>query len=340
MRSFRTGKIPTDVLFRTVFRYTGKKDPSVILGSSIGEDAAIVSLGKQILVLTTDPVTGTLSEIGSLAVDLNANDIACRGAKPKWFLCTLLLPENSGEAALDKIMRQVDSAAKQIGVAVVGGHTEVTPGLKRPIVIGYMMGVAARGKFVTSSGAQAGDHIIMTRSAGIEGTSILAADFASKVKGKVGPKLLRRARKLRRLTSVVEDALTAVRVGGVHAMHDPTEGGILQGVWEVAEASHVGFLIHESEIHMLAETKKICSALRVDPLRLLSSGCLLIIADPRKSPKILRRLSTRGIPASIIGTITRTKASRELAKSDGTIRAVGPSERDEIYRVIERYQKQ
>ncbi len=340
MPRFRTGKIPTEILVRNVFRYTGKKDPSVILGSSIGEDAALVSVGKQILVLTTDPVTGTLSEIGSLAVDLNANDIACRGAKPRWFLCTLLLPENSDAAVLDTIMRQVDSAAKQIGVAVVGGHTEVTPGLNRPIVIGYMMGVAEKGRYVTSSGARAGDHIIMTRSAGIEGTSILAADFASKLRGKMSPELLRRARKLRRLTSVVDDALTAVQVGGVHAMHDPTEGGLLQGVWEVAEASRVGFMIHESKISMLPETKKICAALRVDPLRLLSSGCLLIVADQQKSATILRRLITHGIHASIIGTITRIKTSRNLVKADGTIKRVGPSERDEIYRIIERYQKQ
>ena len=340
MPPFRTGKIPTDVLIRSVFRYTGKKDPSVILGSSVGEDAALVSLGKKILVLTTDPVTGTSSEIGSLAVDLNANDIACRGAQPRWFLCTLLLPEKSDAAELDAIMRQVDSAARKIGVAVVGGHTEVTPGLNRPIVIGYMMGVAEKGRYVTSSGAQASDHIIMTRSAGIEGTSILAADFASKLRGKMSPELLRRARKLRRLTSVVDDALTAVRVGGVHAMHDPTEGGLLQRVWEVAEASRVGFMIHESRIPLLPETKKICAALRVDPLRLLSSGCLLIVADQRKSAIILRRLNAKGIPASIIGTITRSKTTRKLARPDGTIKKVGHSERDEIYRVIERYQKQ
>jgi hydrogenase expression/formation protein HypE len=319
-----------------VFRYKGRRDPSVILGSSIGEDAALISFGKQILVLTTDPVTGTLSEIGSLAVDLNANDIACRGATPKWFLCTLLLPEGSNTAVLDKIMRQVDSAAKQIGVAVVGGHTEVTPGLNRPIVIGYMMGVAAKGKFVTSSGGKAGDHIILTRSAGIEGTSILAADFPGKLRGKVSSELLRNAKKLRRLTSVVDDALTAVRVGGVHAMHDPTEGGLLQGVWEVAEASRVGFVIHESRIHMLPETKRICSALKVDPLKLLSSGCLLIIADQRKSAIILSRLSMRGIPASIIGTITHSK-TRKLIKTNGSTKTVGPSERDEIYRIIEKY---
>ena len=323
-----------------MFRYTGKKDPSVILGSSVGEDAALVSLGKKILVLTTDPVTGTFSEIGSLAVDLNANDIACRGAQPRWFLCTLLLPEKSDAAELDAIMRQVDSAARRIGVAVVGGHTEVTPGLNRPIVIGYMMGIAAKGKFVTSSGARPGDHIIMTRSAGIEGTSILAADFTSRFKGKLSSQLLRRAKKLRRLTCVVDDSLTSVRVGGVHAMHDPTEGGLLQGVWEVAEASRVGFVIHESKIHILPETKRICTALRVDPLRLLSSGCLLIAADQRKSMKILRRLNARGIPASVIGTITPLNAGRKLVKVDGAIRTVGPSERDEIYRVIERYQKQ
>ena len=152
MRPFRTGKIPSEDLIRHVFRYTGRKDPSVIMGSSIGEDAALVTLGDEVLVLTTDPVTGTASDVGWLSVHINANDVACRGARPRWFLCDLLLPEDSTTALLDSIMRQVDAAAKKLRVAVVGGHTEVTPGLNRPIIVGYMLGVVRRNKFVTSSG--------------------------------------------------------------------------------------------------------------------------------------------------------------------------------------------
>ena len=171
MPRFETGKIPSDALVRNVFGYRGAKDPSVILGSSIGEDAALVSLGNKILVLKTDPVTGASTDMGWLSVHINANDIACRGAKPRWFLCDLLLPEKSDSGLVDRIMSQVDRAATQLNVSIVGGHTEVTPGLKRPIIVGYMVGVVEKGKFVTSSRAKPGDHVIMTKSAGIEGTA-------------------------------------------------------------------------------------------------------------------------------------------------------------------------
>lgn len=337
MPRFRTGKIPTEVLVQNVFRYEGIKDRSVILGSSVGEDAALVSLGKDVLVLTTDPVTGTASDIGWLAVHINANDVACRGARPRWFLCDLLLPEKSNVALVDKIMKQIDKAAKQVGLAVVGGHTEVTPDLKRPIVVGYMMGVVPRDRYVTSSGARPGNHLIMTKSVGIEGTTVLAADFAPELRPKIGGKLLRRAKTLRHSISVVDDALTAMRAGGVKAMHDPTEGGLLQGVWELAEASKVGFLIHESRIAIRPETKQVCSALKVNPLRLMSSGCLLIAADRQKSNLILRRLRTNRIHATIIGKITQHKRGRKIVALNGSVKEIRASERDELYRVIESY---
>jgi hydrogenase expression/formation protein HypE len=334
---FRTGKIPTQALIRDVLRYKGQADPSVILGSSVGEDAALVSLGKNVIVLTTDPVTGTASDIGWLGVHVNANDVACRGAKPKWFLCDLLLPENSNSRMVNRIMKQVDRAAKQIGVAIVGGHTEVTPGLKRPIVVGLMVGVVPRSRFVTSNGARPGDDLIMTKTIGLEGTAVLASDFAHKLRARIGMKLVRRAKDLRSQISVVDDALIAVRAGGVKAMHDPTEGGLLQGVWELAEASGVGFLIHESRIAIRPETKRICSALKVDPLRLMSSGCLLIAADKRKSSFILRRLRSGGIHASIIGVVTQRWQGRKLVALSGKFREIIASERDELYRVIEKY---
>jgi hydrogenase expression/formation protein HypE len=338
MAPFRTGKIPTSVLIRNVFCYKGINDRSVIMGSSVGEDAALVSLGKNVLVLTTDPVTGTSSDIGWLAVHVNANDVACRGAKPRWFLCDLLLPEGSGASLVSTIMRQVDKAAKQVGVAVVGGHTEVTPGLKRPMLAGYMVGLVARNRFVTSGGARPGDRLIMTKTVGIEGTAVLASDFAQRLRPKLGDRQLKRARNLRSLISVVDDALIAVQAGGVTAMHDPTEGGLLQGVWELAEASNVGFVIHESLVAIRSETKVTCSALGVNPLRLMSSGCLLIAAKRRKSRLILRRLESNGIQASVIGTITSLTQGRKMILRNGESMEIHAYERDELYRTIELYQ--
>jgi hydrogenase maturation factor len=247
----------------------------------------------------------------------------------------LLLPEKSDSNLVDTIMKQVDKSAKQIDVSVVGGHTEVTPGLKRPIVVGYMVGLVDKRKFVTSSGAKARDHVIMTKSAGIEGTAVLAADYGREIRKKAGAQLAARAKGLRQRLSVVEDALIAVEAGGVRAMHDPTEGGLLQGIWELAEASKIGFLIHESVIPVLPETKRICTIFGVNPLRLMSSGCLLIAADRRKSSLIVQRLRRKRIPAQIIGRFTPRRMGRTLVQEDGTRVEIGSQERDELYRIIE-----
>jgi hydrogenase maturation factor len=250
----------------------------------------------------------------------------------------LLLPEGTSIKLIDSIMRQIDSAAKRVGVAIVGGHTEVTPNLKRPIVVGYMVGLLRSGqKYVTSANARPGDDIVMTKSAGIEGTSLLALDFARRLKTKGAGKYLEHAKRLRHSISVVEDATIAVQCGGIHAMHDPTEGGLLQGVWEIADASEIGFTLNESRITIEAATRKICSALNVNPLRLLSSGSLLIAADNRKSSLIIRRLRAHRIEAHIIGRFTERNEGRILVKSDGSSVKIGPSERDELYRVIETY---
>jgi hydrogenase maturation factor len=333
MRPFKTGKIPSDILVRNVLHYKGRKDLSVILGSAVGEDAALVAVRDKVLVFTTDPVTGTTSDIGWLSVHINANDVACRGGKPRWFLCDLLLPERSTTRDVDSIMKRVDYAAKELGVAVVGGHTEVTLGLKKPIIVGYMVGLVDKDKYVTSGGARPNHDLIMTKFAGIEGTALLAMDFSHKLK--LDSRTIAHARNLSNSISIVKDATIAIKKGGVSAMHDPTEGGILQGIWEIGEASKVGFIVHERKIHIRAETKRICSLLGINPLRLMSSGCLLIAADNRNSARIVRRLRHNGIGAEIIGNFTRRERGRKLVRINGSKVNIKASERDELYRVIE-----
>jgi len=334
---FRTGKIDSNLLRRSVLRYRGGHDPSVILGGSVGEDAALVSLRGKVLVLKTDPITGTISDIGRLSVHINANDVACSGGRPRWFLCDLLLPKRSNARIIETIMRQVDKAARELGVAVVGGHTEITPGLKKPILVGCMVGIVDRGKYVTSHGAHPNHDLIMTKSAGIEGTSVIALDFSHKLR--LESKLMARAKAMRHSISIVREAMIATKTGGVSAMHDPTEGGLLQGIWEIAEASKVGFAVYESRIPIRKETVRICNSLDIDPLRLMSSGCLLISANKRKSRMIVQQLRRRGIQAEIIGTFVDRKKGRKLIRPDGSRLEIKASERDELYRVIEAYEK-
>jgi hydrogenase expression/formation protein HypE len=177
----------------------------------------------------------------------------------------------------------------------------------------------------------------MTKTVGIEGTAVIANDFARRLQHKVSLDSLEKAKGLKGLISVVDDALLAVQAGGVRAMHDPTEGGLLQGVWELAEASKVGVVVDETRIAIRPETREVCSAVRVDPLRLMSSGCLLIAADRRKSDGILRKLRKHGIRAEVIGTVTPRDEGRKLVNAAGVMKEIRPSERDELYRVIESY---
>jgi hydrogenase maturation factor len=288
----------------------------------------------KLLILTTDPITGAQENAGWLSVHVNANDVATRGARPVWFLCCLLLPEHSGTDILEQIMSQVDEAAREISVTVAGGHSEITPGLHRPIIVGSMVGEIASGKYISSAGAKPGDKMILTKTIGLEGTSILAYDLGEMLTHSLGDDIIQHAKTFSRRISVVRDAMIAVKTGGVHAMHDPTEGGIICGLWEIGEASRTGMVVEESRIAVAPETELVCGALRLDPLRVLSSGSLLIAAGPAKTHRITKTLQRNGIAASVIGEITKPEKGRVFVKRDGTRLKLEPT-RDELYKVLD-----
>ena len=333
--AFLTGKVPRDSLSRIVFRHTGALNRRLLLGPALGEDAAIVRMQGKLLIMTTDPITGAQENAGWLSVHVNANDIATRGAKPVWFLCCLLLPEHSGTNVLEQIMSQVDEAAREISVTVAGGHSEITPGLHRPIIVGSMIGEITTGKYVSTSGAKPGDKIILTKTIGLEGTAILAYDLQEKLTHLLGDDVVHRAKAFSRRVSVVRDAMIAVKTGGVHAMHDPTEGGVICGLWEIGEASRTGMVVEESRIAVAPETESVCGALGLDPLRVLSSGSLLITARPGNASRITKTLQQSGIAASVIGEITKAEKGRVFVKRDGTRVKLEPPARDELYRVLD-----
>ena len=220
------GKLKIDLLQQLLPQ--SHRDARVIVGPKIGEDAAVIDFGESYLVAKTDPITFATDEIGWYLICVNSNDIATMGAVPKWLLTTILLPENrTTEVLIRRIMEQINAACEHFGITLCGGHTEITYGLDRPIVIGQMLGEVEKGKLIVSSGAQAGDDLILTKGLGIEATSIIARECESDLLEKFSPAFLNRAKGY--LTSpgisVLEEAQIAVRTGGVHAMHDPTEGG-------------------------------------------------------------------------------------------------------------------
>ena len=314
---FLPGKIPTEVLQKIVFKNLGAKRGDVVLSSSIGEDAAIVKSGNQILAISSDPITGAEEWLGWLAVHVSANDVATRGIQPRWFNSIILLPKNSTTELVEKICTQMDKAARQLNVAIVGGHCEVTPGIDHPLVAGCAIGVAEKGKYVSSSGARIGDHIILTKGTGIEGTAILASDRRAELLKVFDEIFVKNAENFFEKISVVKDALTAFRIGGVSAMHDPTEGGVAGGLHELADAANVGFQVYEKKILVPEETHKICAHFGVDPLQLISSGSLLIVAEEEKTGEIISSLSKNGVQASIIGEVTEAALGRKLVTKGG-----------------------
>jgi hydrogenase maturation factor len=269
-----------------------------------------------------DPITGAVEQIGWLAVNVNANDIATFGVEPALFSSCILLPENGNRKTLETICAQMDEAAKDLGIAIIGGHCEVTPDLTNPIVIGCAIGITEKGKYVTAGDAKPGDKLILTKSAGIEGTAILANEKEEQLKKTLEPATLQSAKKFYNKISIVKDALIAVKTGGVNAMHDPTEGGVSGGIHEMAEASNVGFQVYEEKILIHPETQKICEHFKIDPLQLISSGALLISAKPEIADKIVEELKQNKINASVIGEFLENKHQHRIVRKDGTIQTL------------------
>jgi hydrogenase maturation factor len=313
------GKIPIDLLKEVVFKNLGAERAEVILGPTTGVDGAILDVGNKNAIVSMDPITGAVERIGWEAINVNANDVATFGVEPAFFFSCLMLPQGADSKIVETISSQMHTAAKELGIAIVGGHCESTPGLANPIVVGCIMGLTEKGKYVTAASARAGDKLILTKSAGIEGTAILATDREEQLKKVLSPTVLECAKGFYSQISVVKDALTAYRTGGVHAMHDPTEGGILNGVHEMADAAGLGVQVFENKITVEPETAKICRYYEIDPLQLISSGALLIAADPKMADKIVDNLCQKRIYADIIGEFNPAPQKRLLMRKDDSV---------------------
>jgi hydrogenase expression/formation protein HypE len=332
--SLSIGKLNPNMLKKLVFGRLGSPSPRVIIGPKIGEDAAVIDFKDRVLVVHSDPITGSIKDVGWLAVNICANDIATRGVRPLWILIVMLLPQNVKLSQLKQITSQIDKAAKQLDIAIIGGHSEITVGINRPILITTAIGEAEKGKFVSSSGAKIGDHIIMTKGAAIEGTAILSTEITKHLESRISRGIVKEAQNFIKRTSIVQDALIAVEVGGVHAMHDATEGGIAGGLQEIAWASDVSVQVYEEKIPIYRETEAICRALNIDPLKTIGSGSLIISAHPEMAEKIVAALQKRGIQASIIGRVRDKKDKSCIFRRDGTTLNLSEPIKEEIWRIL------
>ena len=331
------GKLPTEHL-RYLLRHLPKHDSRLLIGPQIGEDAAVIDAGDRYLVVTTDPITFATDHIGRYVVHVNANDIAVLGARPLWFFVVVLLPERDTKPELaETIMADVGTTCEELGITLGGGHTEITQGLARPILVGQMLGEVAPTRLVRKTRIAIGDLILLTRGVAIEGTAILARERSEQLRGRVDTDLLARAARflIEPGISVVSAALAAANVGeAVHAMHDPTEGGLAMGLFELVAPAGLGLRVIREHIPLFPETDTICSALALDPLKLISSGALLIAVAPDGAKSVLTAIEALGVPAMMIGEI-RPPSEGITIVTNGTRELLTLPVRDEIARAFE-----
>lgn len=335
MRYLSAGKLDTRLLEELLHKYPGARDPRLVVGPRVGEDAAVIDMGDRYLVAKSDPITYATEQIGWYAVNVNANDIATLGAEPRWFLATVLLPQGSNEALVEGIFSDMSRASEELGVSLCGGHTEVTAGLVRPIVAGHMLGEVAKDRLVLKANARPGDEVILTKGIAIEGTAIIAREKGSELVTCFGRELVQRAQDFlyHPGISIVKEALLASRAARVHAMHDLTEGGLATGVKEMAAITGLGATLNRKDIHCYRETEALCAHFGLDPLGTIASGALLIATAPEDTQKVLAALREGGIECEVIGYLTEEKKGLKIME-DGRPRELPLFEVDEIARLF------
>lgn len=321
------GKLPNSLLEKIVIdpinnHSVNRKE--VLLKPSIGEDCAALNLGENICLLSTDPITGAVADIGKLAVNINTNDIASSGGEPIGLMVTALLPASITEAEISHIITDLYKESEKVNVAILGGHTEITDAVNKPVLSCTVVGKT--NKLIPSGGAKIGDSVIMTKYAAMEGTSIFASDKRDKLKG-IDSSIIEKAKNLGNSLSVIAEGKIGSELGA-NAMHDVTEGGILGACWEIADCSGVGIEVYEDKIPVLEETKIICNKLGVDYLRLISSGSMLIVCS--NGDEMLSALKKAGIVASIIGKIVE---EGKWFISNGEKTVLDEPTSDELYKV-------
>lgn len=333
-----SGKLPFDLLKNILKKFT-LLDPQVVIGPKIGEDAAVIDPGKEsryYWVMTSDPITFTTEEIGYYGVVVNLNDIATRGAIPRWFLATLLFPENKSDPRIiHKTFRQIHDACRRFNISLIGGHTEVTPGLDRIILSGHMIGEVKKENLIQTSGARAGDLLLMAKGVCIEGTSIIAREKQAQLLARgYSPDLIRRVKNFifKPGIDVLQAAQTACRFVRIHSMHDPTEGGLINGIVEMAVASEKEFEVNLKEVLIYDESKLLCAEFGIDPLRTIASGSLLLTLSPKDLPALRKAFQKTSIPVRVIGRVKQGPA-RALAMEGRKKRQLKPVPRDEILKI-------
>lgn len=327
----KVGKVSETILKRSIFKQIRTRRDEVLLGAGVGEDCAAMRLEPgEIFVISTDPITGTVKDVGTLAIQVTINDLASSGAEPVGVMLTVLLPEAVTEEDIKKMMAQVEEACAKARIQVMGGHTEVTRAVNQPVISVTGVGKAREERLVSTAGVRVGQDILVTKWIGIEGTSIIAKEKEEELLGRFSRSFVDTAKGFDQYLSVLPEAMLASDFG-ISAMHDVTEGGIYGALWELAEASGIGLEIDLKAIPIRQETVEICEYFGLNPYYLISSGCMLMAGD--RGHDLVRELKKAGIPAAVIGKAVEGKAKRVM--NGGEEAFLERPRTDELYKIYQ-----
>ena len=332
MNILKVGKLDNDILEKIVFGNIKYRSGDVIKRAGLGEDCAVMDFGEYDCIVSTDPITATPNEIGKLAVYIFCNDIASNGIEPFALTMSVLLPEGTCEKEVELIMKQAGEAAMDLEVEIVGGHTEITTAVVRPVIVSTVFGKSLRGESQTCDLMSEGDLICVTKDLALEGTAIIVGDHEDIMREVLSEDEIKQAKTFMDSISVVKDGVLAGSIG-THGMHDVTEGGILGAVWEMCMNSKLGARIYESRIPLTDITKKVMKYLDVDPLKMISSGSMVMAISKDKEEDMKVAFKDVGINFNVIGEIVNEGEGITLESADG-ISPVLPPQSDEIYRAL------
>lgn len=327
----KIGKLPEPMLIRSVLKELGHRRDEILVGPAVGQDCAVIEGQEgEVFVMSSDPITGTVKDIGSHSVYITANDLAASGAEPVGIMMTVLLTPDTKEEELKEIIRGVEKTCKELNMEVMGGHTEITDVVKQPLISLTGIGKMKKEKILTTASVKPGQDIVVTKWIGLEGTSIAAKEREDQLLEKFAPSFVQTAKEFDRYLSVIPEAKIAGE-WGVSAMHDITEGGVFGALWEMGSGSGVGLDIDLKSIPIRQETVEVCEALGLNPYILMSSGSMMIAADDGHG--LVRKLAQAGIPASVVGKATAGK-DRILRNGEDT-RYLDKPQSDELYKIYQ-----
>lgn len=327
----KIGKLTTEQLKKLIFYTLNTNREEVLVRPNVGEDCAVVDFGEYVCVMSTDPITGTAEEIGKLAIHITCNDIASSGVSPLGIMLTIMAPEGTKEEEIKKIMEDASSEASKLNVDIIGGHTEITNAVNRIVISSTGIGKELKSKMLKKDAPKADDIIILTKGAGIEGTGIICFEKEEELKKEYGEEIVWEGKSMLDKISVVKEGIIGGKIG-VSFMHDVTEGGVLGGLWEICDLYKLGCIIYEDKIKIHNSTKVICSHFNIDPLRLISSGSMLIGIDKDKLDILKNKFEKENIDYSIIGKFNDSGEKKLLINNKEE--DIYPPESDELYKVI------